>query len=56
MTRATLATLPFGIAVLFSPQRTHVEEPGTLVQVTDFPTPAATEPGVTVADEKSVVG
>jgi hypothetical protein len=55
-TSATVATLPFGIAELFSPQSTHVEEPGTLVQEMDLPAPAATEPGVSAADEKSVAG
>jgi hypothetical protein len=51
-----VATLPFGIAELFSPHKTHVEEPGTLVQEMDLPAPLATEPGVSAADEKSVAG
>jgi hypothetical protein len=51
-----VATLPLGIAELFSPHRTHVEEPGTLVQEMDLPAPSAADPGVTDADEKSVAG
>jgi hypothetical protein len=42
--------------MLLSPQRTQVDEPGVLVHETDLPAPAATDPGVTVAEEKSVAG
>jgi hypothetical protein len=55
-TSETVATTPLAIAMLLSPQRTQVDEPGVLVHETDLPAPAATDPGVTVAEEKSVAG
>jgi hypothetical protein len=51
-----VATSPLATPVLFSPHRTHVEEPATLVQDKDLPAPVAAAAGVTAADEKSVVG
>lgn len=49
----TVARTPFGSVVVFNPQATQVELPVPVVQETVLP--EAPEPGVTTADEKSVV-
>jgi hypothetical protein len=51
----TAATVPFGMATVFQPQRTHISAPAALSQVIDFPAEVAAVPGATLADVKSTV-
>ena len=51
----TAASVPFGMAVLFQPQTTHIIAPAALSQVIDFPAEVAAGPGATLTDVKSTV-
>jgi hypothetical protein len=56
MTSDTMAATPSAIAILLSPQSTHVVEPTLGLQEMDLLDAVATGPVATVAEEKSTPG